>query len=54
MIKDGKPSAIKRRRHGAMEVGMLVISHANVPAYAVANGAAEIKRPTRRASSSRL
>ena len=52
----GKPSTRKISRHEAMGifVPILVMSHAKLLANEVASGAAEMKRPVRKASSSRL
>lgn len=52
----GKPSTRKSSRHEAMGifVPILVMSHAKLLANEVASGAAEMKRPVRKANSSRL
>ena len=52
----GKPSTRKSSRHEAMGifVPVLMMSHARLLANEVASGAAEMKRPVRKANSSRL
>ena len=52
----GKPSTRKSSRQEAMGifVPILVMNHAKLLANEVASGAAEMKRPVRKANSSRL